>query len=83
MHVYTHFIWFVLQITSNDFLTGQKKIFKVSVPVHVFIFFLKIAALSPMPYCPSVQKNVTHKTRRNTAMIPYSQCDIPFPKRTL
>lgn len=36
-----------------------------------------------MPYCPSVQKNVTHKTRRNMAMIPYSECDIPFPQKTL
>lgn len=34
-----------------------------------------------MPYCSSVQKNVTHKTRRNMAMIPYSQCDILNPKK--
>lgn len=49
MYTHTSFgFCVVLQITSNGFLNGQIKPFKISVPVHVFCFvFFKIAALSP------------------------------------
>lgn len=44
-------------------------------------FFFKDSSTKSMPYCPSVQSNVTHKTRRNMAMISYSQCDIHIPQQ--
>lgn len=80
MHVYTHFIWFLLQITSNGFLNGQKKTHLNKCTCALFFFF-KDSSTKSMPYCPSVQSNVTHKTRRNMAMIPYSQCDIHIPQQ--
>lgn len=50
----------------------------------VFVFFFcKIAALSPCHTVHLLKKNVTHKTRRNVAMIPYAQCDHLIPYKTL